>query len=152
MTDHRFCQVSQSRFVIAIIAVGMIASLGSDGAKATPPNLRTVALSGTDGVFGPGMGTGVVFEFVDSPAMNLSGQVAFRGTTVAGSGLPNGVWMRPDATETSFNSNLALEAGPQPAAVLTSDRIRITASISTIRAIQRFDSGHPRAPSPARAA
>lgn len=115
MKDHRFCLVSQSKTVIAIVAVALVAAWGTREAAATPPNLRTVALSGTDGVFGPGMGAGVVFDFVDAPAMNLSGQVAFRGSTSAATGgLPNGVWMRPDATETSFNSNLALEAGPQP--------------------------------------
>ena len=114
MKAHSFRLASQSRVAIAIVAIVLGTSLGSSRSAATPPNLRTVALSGTDGVFGPGLGAGVVFDSVDSPAMNLSGQVAFRGSTVAGSGLPNGVWIRPDATETSFNSNLALENGPQP--------------------------------------
>jgi hypothetical protein len=87
----------------------------SSTAIALPLTFRTVALTGTDGVYGPGFGPGVTFNLLDAPpAMNSSGQVAFRGATVNTGGLPNGVWMRPDATNSSFNINLAIEGGPQP--------------------------------------
>jgi hypothetical protein len=104
--------VTREFCIIATVAalLGWISS-----AAATPLTFRTVALTGTDGVYGPGLGAGVTFNTLDGPpTMNLSGLVVFRGSDAATGGLPNGVWMRPDATNTSYNVNLAIEGGPQP--------------------------------------
>lgn len=100
---------------VAVSAAVMLLVCGQASAIVIP-TFRTVALSGTDGVYGPGLGSGEMFNFVDgAPALNASGQVAFRGSSLASTGgLPNGVWMRPDATNTSFNTNLAIEGGAQP--------------------------------------
>lgn len=99
--------------VWAVAALALLASASAVQAVA----YRTIALTGTDGVFGPGQGVGIMFDSVggQQPSINLSGQVSFRGSNSPATGsLPNGVWMRPDATNTSFNSNLALEGGAQP--------------------------------------
>ncbi|HUN81331.1 MAG TPA: choice-of-anchor tandem repeat NxxGxxAF-containing protein [Phycisphaerae bacterium] len=95
------------------VVLGVFTAVAS--VSASPLAYRTVALTGTDGVYGPGLGAGVTFNLLDGPpAMNLTGQVVFRGADISTGGLPNGLWMRPDATNTSFNLNLAIENGPQP--------------------------------------
>ena len=115
MKPRTNCQKSTHGRVWAAVVAASALALGVQAAVANPPTFRTVAVTGTDGVFGPGQGAGVLYDTVDGPAINLSGQVSFRGSnTAATGGQPNGVWMRPDATQSSFNTNLALEGGAQP--------------------------------------
>src|SRR5689334_25338723 len=102
--------VQGSYFGAAVI----IPLLGASSARAGLV-FRTIALTGTDGVYGPNRGAGVTFNLLDGQAsINQSGQVVFRGADASTGGLPNGVWMRPDTTNTSFNNNLAIEGGAQP--------------------------------------
>src|SRR5437764_11179312 len=89
-----------SRTTLAIAcATAAVTLWTASSASAAPLVFRTIALTGTDGVYGPNQGTGVTFNLLDGQcAINLSGQVVFRGADVATGGLPNGVWMRPDTT------------------------------------------------------
>src|SRR4051812_25205156 len=75
------------------------------------PLYQTVALTGTDGLYGPGEGTGVTFTSLTpvQPSINLAGQVAFRGNEST-TGTPNGVWLRTN----NSNAVLALNGGAQP--------------------------------------
>lgn len=72
---------------------------------------RTVALTGTDGEYGPGQGTGITFTSLTSvqPSINSAGQVAFRGQDST-AGNPNGLWLRTG----SANAVIAINGGPQP--------------------------------------
>jgi hypothetical protein len=72
---------------------------------------RTVALTGTDGTYGPGEGPGVTYASLTSvqPSINTAGQVAFRGTDST-TGNPNGLWLRTD----NANAALAMNGGAQP--------------------------------------
>jgi hypothetical protein len=98
-------------FVAALIVLFAVGS----PAMSFPFTYQTIALTGTDGVYGPGQGTGIVFTALDGPpAINSSGQVVFRGSNAATGGIPNGVWKRPNLSNASSNSNLAMEGGPQP--------------------------------------
>ncbi|HEY7088502.1 MAG TPA: choice-of-anchor tandem repeat NxxGxxAF-containing protein, partial [Tepidisphaeraceae bacterium] len=71
----------------------------------------TVALTGTDGTYGPGEGPGVTFFSLTSvqPAINNSGQVAFRGQDST-TGNPNGLWLRTG----NANALLGINGGPLP--------------------------------------
>jgi hypothetical protein len=97
---------------IAYAATG-VALWAASMAPAAPLTLdhRTIALTGTDGIYGPGEGAGITFASLSSvqPSINSSGQVAFRGTdsTV---GNPNGLWLRTG----SANAALAMNGGAQP--------------------------------------
>ena len=100
---------SQHKSVIA----GATAGIGLFLASLAPAalNYRTVALTGTDGTYGPGQGAGVTFASLTSvqPALNTAGQVAFRGTN-SSTGNPNGLWLRTG----SANDVLAINGGAQP--------------------------------------
>ena len=89
------------------------AAIGLGIASAAPGALtaRTVALTGTDGTYGPGEGAGVTFTSLTSvqPSINTSGQVAFRGVDST-TGNPNGLWLRTG----NANAVLAINGGPQP--------------------------------------
>jgi hypothetical protein len=72
--------------------------------------ITTIALSGTDGALGPGMGPGVTFNAIDQhqPAVNAAGQVIFRGN-LSTAGTPHGVWRH-----SGVNSSVAMAGGAQP--------------------------------------
>lgn len=57
MTNRRNAQ-------LAGIAVGLLSIATS--VHATTPVYRTIALSATDGVYGPGQGAGVIFDFAQN--------------------------------------------------------------------------------------
>jgi hypothetical protein len=87
------------------------ALLAASMAQAAPVVYRPIALTGTDGAYGPGEGAGVTFTSLTSvqPSINTSGQVAFRGVdSTAGS--PGGLWLRTGNT----NAPLARNGQAQP--------------------------------------
>lgn len=88
-----------------------LALLTAGPALAGSVTYRPIALSGTDGALGPGQGAAVVFSTLgqQQPAINATGQVAFRGTTSLGGGLA-GMWLHSGAS----NSNFGIAGGPQP--------------------------------------
>jgi hypothetical protein len=100
---------SQHKLAIACATAG----IGLFIASAAPGALtvRTVALTGTDGTYGPGQGAGVTFASLTSvqPSINAAGQVAFRGTNST-TGNPNGLWLRTG----NANALLGINGGPQP--------------------------------------
>lgn len=71
----------------------------------------TVALSGTDGALGPGMGVGVTFSGLggQQPMINSGGQVSFRGNS-SQAGTPQGMWVHTGAS----NANVAIAGGARP--------------------------------------
>src|SRR5262245_949324 len=73
--------------------------------------IRPVALTGTDGPLGPGMGSGVTFTTLDQqqPSVNILGQVAFRGNAST-TGTPQGMWIFGGLS----NTNVAMAGGAQP--------------------------------------
>ncbi len=96
-----------------LMAAAIVFAAGS--AASASIGFRTVALTGTDGGYGPGLGSGVTFSLVDStPAINSSGQVAFRGSTIASAFSPEGVWFRALPLVSGTNSAVAREGGAQP--------------------------------------
>lgn len=74
-------------------------------------SFETIALTGTDGPFGPGMGAGVTFTQLNGqqPTVNSSGHVAFRGnpTNLGGA---EGMWIHNGMG----NTNMAIGGGAQP--------------------------------------
>src|SRR4051794_18458270 len=62
---------------------------------------RTVALTGTDGTYGPGDVAGVTFTSLSSgqPSINSSGQVLLRGISSA-EGTPGGLWLNNGVANT----------------------------------------------------
>ena len=100
----------RARFAVAC-ATAAVAVWTSSIASAAPLQYRTVALTATDGQYGPGEGAGITFASLTSvqPAINTAGQVVFRGTDST-TGNPNGLWMRTG----NANSILAINGGPQP--------------------------------------
>lgn len=72
---------------------------------------QTIALTGTDGPLGPGMGPGVTFPTIgqQQPAINNSGQVSFRANHSL-AGTPQGVWIHSGVA----NANVAIAGGPMP--------------------------------------
>src|SRR3954452_4930207 len=72
---------------------------------------QPIALTGTDGVYGPNEGAGVTYFSLTSgqPSMNNAGQVVFRGQD-SRTGNPNGLWM----SSPSANSILAIKGGAMP--------------------------------------
>lgn len=96
-----------------LMAGALVFAAGS--AASASIGFRTVALTGTDGGYGPGLGAGVVFTLVDSaPAINASGQVAFRGSTIPQAFAAQGVWFRALPTISGTNSAVALEGQARP--------------------------------------
>ncbi|HLP85696.1 MAG TPA: choice-of-anchor tandem repeat NxxGxxAF-containing protein [Phycisphaerales bacterium] len=93
--------------LIAACAAGVLAAMPAAASITVSP----VALSGTDGVFGPGLGAGVTFTAIDQQlaSINLNGQVAFRGT-ISSAGTPQGLFVRSGG----INSNVALAGGAAP--------------------------------------
>lgn len=77
-------------------------------------SFRTVALTGTDGAYGPGLGSGVTFTWVGPASLNASGQAAFSGSTLVGAFNGDGAWLRPDATSTSNNLKLYMNGDTRP--------------------------------------
>ena len=62
---------------------------------AIPFEIKTIALTADDGLFGPALGPGVSFiGFNGSPILNSSGNVAFPGTTINANGdVAKGFWL-----------------------------------------------------------
>jgi hypothetical protein len=75
--------------------------------------LQPIAVSGTDGVYGPGQGAGVIFSNIDlhAPAINALGQVIFRGVENTG-GDSQGVWKR--SPWVMGNTRMAIAGGARP--------------------------------------
>jgi uncharacterized protein (TIGR03382 family) len=73
--------------------------------------ITPIALTNTDGIYGPGMGSGVTFSTIDQhqPSINNAGQVAFRGNSSM-AGTPQGVWIRTGTA----NANIAIAGGTAP--------------------------------------
>ncbi|MBS0195300.1 MAG: hypothetical protein JSR77_00925 [Planctomycetes bacterium] len=72
---------------------------------------NAIALTGTDGVWGPGMGAGVTFQNIgqQQPTINSYGKVVFRATTSA-AGNPQGVFLH----SSGGNANVAIAGGSRP--------------------------------------
>ena len=83
--------------VAAFTAANAVAAIGF-----TP-----IALTGTSGILGPGLGAGVTFTSLDGqqPGINDNGLVVFRGNASAGTG-PQGLWMYNGS-----NTNFATAGG-----------------------------------------
>lgn len=83
------------------IVVGLALLAGH--AAADPVARRIVALSGTDGPLGPGLGPGLTFSYFGTPSVDLAGAVAFRGV-LQGPGVSNanqaGIWRVRDESPT----------------------------------------------------
>lgn len=96
--------------VLTIASIVTVAGLAAP-AGARPVVYTTVALTGTDGPLGPGMGTGVTFTDIggQQPSLNNSGQVAFRGNAST-AGTPQGLWLHT----AGVNNNLAMAGGAMP--------------------------------------
>jgi MYXO-CTERM domain-containing protein len=72
---------------------------------------QAIALTGTDGALGPGMGAGVSFAAIGQhqPSVNSAGQVAFRAVP-SGAGTSQGMWVHSGVA----NTNVAMGGGAQP--------------------------------------
>lgn len=72
---------------------------------------NTIALTGTDGTYGPGEGAGITYFSLTSnqASINSAGQVAFRGQDST-TGNPNGLWLRTG----NANAVLGINGGPMP--------------------------------------
>jgi hypothetical protein len=76
-------------FVCAWMAGGVMVASGTGAAViATTPQPKTIALTGTDGVYGPNTGAGGMFYQLLGAEMNGAGQLAFG----AHNGTTGGVW------------------------------------------------------------
>jgi hypothetical protein len=95
--------------LFAVSAAVVLAAAGAAHAGVT--DYRTIALTGTDGVFGPGLGAGVTFATIGQhqPSINYAGQVAFRG--ISSTNTSQGLWLH---SPMSGNANLAVGGGAQP--------------------------------------
>jgi hypothetical protein len=92
--------------VSACAVIALVAGLAQGGIV-----VRTIALTGTDGLMGPGMGAGVTFDGIgqQQPSVTSAGRVAFRANASVG-GSPQGVWIHGG----SSNSVVALAGGAMP--------------------------------------
>lgn len=106
---QRNCTVS----VRSRVAIACAAGVALWAASLAPAALiyRTVALTATDGVYGPGAGTGLTYSSLTSgqPSLNSAGQVLFRGQDST-TGNPNGLWLRTG----NANAVLALNGAAMP--------------------------------------
>src|SRR5262245_9157566 len=95
----------------AVIACAAMSALWTSSDAPAALTYRTVALTGTDGQYGPGAGAGVTFFSLGSnqPSINSTGQVAFRGQDST-TGNPSGLWMRSGNT----NAAMAMNGGAMP--------------------------------------
>jgi hypothetical protein len=94
----------------AFLLTAVLAATVAMPALATAPTTNPLALTGTDGVYGPGQGAGVSFGTLDGqPCINASGQVAFRGNNTQ-TGTPQGMWV----FDGGVNNNIALGGQPMP--------------------------------------
>ena len=87
-----------------LVVASLFCLLGSvSGAQPTTGPSRPVALTGTDGFYGPGLGTGIKFasfhtddELFCNPVMNNRGDIVFRAT-ITGTGITadndKGLWL-----------------------------------------------------------
>ena len=96
-----------------IVGPAVLAAVAGLSASASAQLVyNPVALTGTDGVYGPGLGTGVTFNggsFNATPVINNLGQVAFRANA-SSTGSPEGMWISGGGV----NTNVALAGGPRP--------------------------------------
>ncbi len=103
--------------VAGCIVLGL--ALAAGHAAADPVQRRIIALSGTDGPLGPGLGPGVVFSptGLAGPTLDEDGDVAFRGV-LSGPGVTSqnnqGIWLDRDETLTL----LLRTRDPVPAAAI----------------------------------
>jgi hypothetical protein len=97
-----------SKFAIAAATAG-VALFAATAPAALVYN--TVALTGTDGTYGPGEGTGITYFSLTSnlPSINSAGQVLFRGQDST-TGNPNGLWLRNG----NANALLGINGGAMP--------------------------------------
>ncbi len=98
---HSMGMSSQDFKRVPVAVLAAVLALSAGGAIAVPP--RPVAVTGTDGPFGPGLGAGVVFtvfqadeDTAGNPVMNNAGDMVFVGT-IAGPGVTaandTGLWV-----------------------------------------------------------
>lgn len=115
-----------------VLAAGLAVCTASPTALHAAVPSYPIALSGTDGPLGPGMGVGVTFSNLinASPAINKSGWVAFRGND-SNIGTPHGIWIHNGAS----NVNVATAGGAQPGGGT------YTAGTSVFNSIQINDGG-----------
>ncbi len=97
-----------------ILSCGCALVLACAGQAMGGLSTRTVALMGTDGVYGPGLGSGVTFTWLGQASLNMSGQAAFSGSTLSGAFGGDGAWLRPDETSTSNNLKLYMNGDVRP--------------------------------------
>ncbi len=78
---------------------------------ATSPVYQPIALTGTDGIYGPNQGPGITFVSIggQQPSFNDSGQAIFRASNSL-AGTPQGVWTH----SSGLNTNVAIAGGPRP--------------------------------------
>ncbi|MCC6322602.1 MAG: hypothetical protein IT438_14330 [Phycisphaerales bacterium] len=92
------------------VVAGAATLAGACGqAAAIDCSVRPIALTGTDGPLGPGMGSGVFFTDLSGPvpALNSSGQVHFRSGMTGGVG---GLWLHNGLS----NVSTVTSGSPQP--------------------------------------
>ena len=94
-----------------LVRTSLVTLAVCSGTAAASINVQTIALSATNGPFGPGLGPGVTFSTLDihSPVVNSSGHVVFRGV-IGQAGSRQGAWLHGGAT----NSNIALAGDAIP--------------------------------------
>ncbi len=89
----------------------LLALCGTAGVSLASLPQQTIALTGTSGPAGPGIGAGVTFSGIggQQPTVNNAGQVGFRGNAST-AGTPQGFWIHGGGA----NSNVALAGGAMP--------------------------------------
>src|SRR5262245_49238186 len=100
-----------SRTKLAVACATAALGLGAASLNAAPLGYQPIALTGTDGTYGPGEGAGVTFFSLTSvqPSINSVGQVAFRGQDST-TGNPNGLWLRTG----NANAVIGINGGAMP--------------------------------------
>lgn len=100
------------RWVSALSVATCIAIVATNSMALALPSTQTIALTGTDGVYGPNQGPGVFFgdgTLDGQPAINNSGSVLLRGNNNA-VGTPAGLWLNTSG----INNNIALGGQAMP--------------------------------------
>ncbi len=94
---------------LALTLVGALCASAGSVVSAAPQS-HAIALTGTDGAYGPGQGAGITFGLLDGiPSINNSGHAVFRGNNNE-AGTPQGLWTHNGIS----NGVSALGGAPMP--------------------------------------